>query len=140
MDILKLAAQLFMQHSNIKDVSTDGVIKAFQDLLGNQSGGIDLTSLIAKFGQQGLGNIVNSWLGDGANDKLSPTQLTDVLGKDKIAGFASQLGIDTKTASNGLAEALPKLIDKASSGGSLLSGDLLGKALGNLGGLGNLFK
>ena len=43
--------------------------------------------------------------------------------------FAASLGTDTGTAASGLADVLPQLMDKASSGGSLLD------AAGGVGGL-----
>ena len=57
----------------------------------------------------------------------------DIFGKDKVSEFASKLNIDEGTASNGLADMLPQLIDKASSGGSLLE-----SAMGSMGGAGGL--
>ncbi|NRA71528.1 MAG: hypothetical protein HRU24_10930, partial [Gammaproteobacteria bacterium] len=39
---------------------------------------------------------------------------------DKIAAFASSLGVDSDTATTGLSNMLPDLIDQGSSGGNLL--------------------
>jgi uncharacterized protein YidB (DUF937 family) len=43
-----------------------------------------------------------------------------MLGGDKITEFASKLGVDEDTAADTLAEAVPQMVDKGSSGGSLL--------------------
>ena len=43
-----------------------------------------------------------------------------MLGADKIGEFASKLGLSNEEAAGGLSEALPQMVDKASSGGSLL--------------------
>ena len=43
-----------------------------------------------------------------------------MFGSDKISEFASKLGLSEDEAAGGLSEALPQLVDKASSGGSLL--------------------
>jgi uncharacterized protein YidB (DUF937 family) len=60
-----------------------------------------------------------------------------VLGSGAIGDFAKQLGIDTGSATQGLEAAIPAIIDKASSGGSLL--DAAGGVDGLLGMAGKLF-
>ena len=74
------------------------------------------------------------WLGDGANSAISAESILGVLGENSVSSFASSLGTDTGTAAAGLAEVLPQLMDKASSGGSLLD------AAGGVGGLMNAAK
>ncbi|NOQ78112.1 MAG: hypothetical protein GQ546_01790 [Gammaproteobacteria bacterium] len=67
-----------------------------------------------------MANIFQSWLGDGQNQKISGNQISEMLGSDKISEFASQLGLSEDKAIGGLQDAMPKMIDNASSGGSLL--------------------
>lgn len=62
----------------------------------------------------------------------------DLFGQDKVKSFADEIGVDEATASNGLSDIIPDLIDKNSEGGSLLDGDAMG-ALAK-GALGSLFK
>ena len=61
-----------------------------------------------------------------------------MLGKSNVADFASRLGIGESSASNGLAEMIPDLIDGNSSGGNLL--DAVGGASGLMGMASKLFK
>ncbi|TKB08455.1 YidB family protein [Desulforhopalus sp. IMCC35007] len=63
--------------------------------------------------------------------------MSSVLGSDRIAEFASKLGLSTEEAAGGLSEALPQIMDKGSSGGSLL--DSLGGVEGVMGLAGKLF-
>lgn len=99
-------------------------------LLGNTQGNLDLAGLASKMASSdNLGNIVSSWLGDGANSAISPDNITELLGESQISNFASQLGTDSSGAAAGLAEILPQIMDKSSSGGSLL------ESAGGLGGL-----
>ena len=99
-------------------------------LLGNTQGNLDLAGLASKMASSdNLGNIVSSWLGDGANSAISPDNITELLGESQISNFASQLGTDSSGAAAGLAETLPQIMDKSSSGGSLL------ESAGGLGGL-----
>jgi uncharacterized protein YidB (DUF937 family) len=135
-----MAAQLFISKlgSNGDQLNLGSVVTALQNLLPTQNGELDLSALIAQFtnGNEGLANLASSWLSGGDNAALSPSTLLDVLGNDRIANFANSLGLEQDTATSGLAQMLPELIDKNSE-----NGDLLGNAVGGLakGLLGKLF-
>jgi uncharacterized protein YidB (DUF937 family) len=107
---------------------------ALSGLIGDGKGGIDLGSLVSKMTASGdLSSIVSSWLGDGANAAITPDKIVSMLGESNVTDFASKLGVDADAAAGGLAEALPQMLDKASSGGNLLDsvggvGGLLGAA------------
>lgn len=129
MDILEMGAQLLSQKLGL-NVDVDTVKSALSGLVGDGEGGIDLASLTSKMMSEGnLGSIVNSWLGDGANTAISAQSIIDLLGEGKLTDFASKLGTDTGSAAEGLSNVLPEMMDKASSGGSLLD------SVGGLGGL-----
>ncbi len=133
--ILAIGAQSFMQNKG-GNLDQGSVVSALTSLLGG-SDGLDIGDLISKFQGGGLGNIVSSWLGDGGNEPIAPNQLTDMLGGDNIASFASQLGMSPDDAAEGLSSAIPTMIDKASSGGALL--DSIGGMSGVMGMAGKLF-
>lgn len=120
MDLKDLATQIIMQKigpANDKDAAASAL-----EGLTEGSNGFDLGDLVGKFTGSG-GDIAakaKSWLGDGANDSISASQVKDVLGSDKVEAFAQKLGIDKDEASSGLSEILPQLIDKSSQGGNLL--------------------
>jgi len=138
MDLLKLGAELFTRsvgQSGGANLSVATVLPALQSLLAGPDGNLDLAGLVSRFSSGGLQSLVGSWLGDGANQKLPVDDILKVLGGSNVADFAGKLGLSTPVAASGLADALPQMIDKASTGGNLLSGDALGKALGGLGGL-----
>jgi uncharacterized protein YidB (DUF937 family) len=135
MDLLRIATELFMKSTKSTKLDAGTVMSGLKNLLADQSGNIDLAGLVSQFSSSGLGAMAASWLGDGNNESLSVQQIIDVFGNDKLTGFASSLGMDKDSAANGLASMIPQLLDKSSSGGSLLSGDSLGNALGGLGGL-----
>jgi len=86
----------------------------------DSSGGFDLGSLLSNMDSGGLGGVAKSWLGDGSNESISTDQVTSMFGADKISEFASKLGLSNDEAAGGLADALPQLVDNASSGGSIL--------------------
>ncbi len=92
-----------------------------------------LAGLVALFQQAGLGDIVNSWISTGANLPISPQQLGSVLGNDRVAGMAGQLGLDAGGLLGQLSQLLPQVVDQLTPGGRLPAGDAGG--LGELGGL-----
>lgn len=129
MDLIQLATQLISDKLGLQ-VDKATVASALSSLLGDGSGNIDLAGLAGKMASSGgLANIVQSWLGDGANAGISAADVLGLLGEGEVANFASRVGTDTGTAASGLADVLPQLVDQASSGGSLL------EAAGGLGGL-----
>ena len=123
MDLVKLGTELILGKLG-ESTSESGVSSALSSLLGgaNSEGGLDLGGLVSKMiaNGGGLENVVGSWLGDGDNAIISASQIKDILGNDKISEFASQLGIGEDVAADSLAEAVPQMVDKGSSGGSLL--------------------
>jgi len=117
MELLETAARLLSEKLGIDEGAASGGLSS---LLGDGAGGLDLGAVVGALGQGGLGDIVGSWLGDGDNAPVSPAALTDALGADRLAAAAASMGIDADSLGNGLSDLLPDLIDRSSSGGSLL--------------------
>ncbi len=142
MDLLKVGGSLIQGNSD--DATTDldigDIAGALGGLLGNSEGGLDLGSLVGGLSQNGLGEIVGSWLGSGENSAISMEQVTDLLGSDKISEFASQLGLSTESAAGALADALPQVVDQATSGDSSIVEEMLAKVGGAEGAMGMLGK
>mgnify|MGYP001824162299 CR=1 FL=1 len=121
--ILKLGAEVFSQSDLSGEAGSqldlEQLASGLSSLMeGGQ--GLDIAGLLGSFNEGGLADLVSSWLGDGANETLSPEQLTATLGPEKISEFARQMGLSENEAAGGLSAALPNMIDKASSDGSLL--------------------
>ena len=95
---------------------------------------MDVAGLLGNLKENGLGDVAESWLGDGENQSISADQLKSAIGSEDLTQAAAQLGTDENSLLGGLQAALPQLVDKASSGGSLLD------SLGGLGGLGGMAK
>ncbi len=126
--LLKMGASAFIQ-SKLSGNAGSGLdssllTSALGGLLGgggsSDGGGLDLGSLLSNMDSGGLAGVAKSWLGDGDNESISTDQVTSMFGSDKISEFASQLGLSQDEAAGGLADALPQLVDNASSGGSIL--------------------
>lgn len=129
MDLIAMGAQLLSAKLG-SNVDKNTIASAFQSLLGNAEGKLDLAGLASRFASSGgAAEALKSWLGDGTNVPISAQTILDVLGRGDVAACAGKVGTDTDTAASGLSEVIPQLLDKASSGGELLS------SLGGAGGL-----
>lgn len=114
-----------------------GLSNILGGLLANNSELGGLGGLVDRFHQNGMGDIVSSWIGKGQNLPITADQIASVLGSGTLGNIASQLGIDPAQASGQLAQMLPGLIDKLTPHGTLPEGGL-GHAddlVGMLGGL-----
>ena len=128
-DLIKMGATMFikskMSGDNGSGLDIGDLVSALSGLAGGSSssssaGGIDLGSILGKMQQGGMADMASSWLGDGDNQEISSGQVADIFGSDKISDFASKLGLSEDEAVGGLRDALPTMVDKASSGGSIL--------------------
>ncbi|MBK5074800.1 DUF937 domain-containing protein [Budviciaceae bacterium CWB-B4] len=102
-----------------------------------QQGGI--SGLLDKFRQGGLTEIVQSWIGTGANLPISGQQVQDIISKVALQQLSSKLGMGSQETSGLIAQFLPDIVDKLSPKGeepvnpdlmslgmSLLKGKLFG--------------
>ncbi len=139
-DLIKMGASAFMKSKMSGDAGSgldlSSLTSALSGLTGgnDDNGGFDIGSLLGKMQEGGMGDVAQSWLGDGDNAELSDDHVTSMFGSDKISEFASQLGVSQEEAVGGLREALPQMVDNASSGGSLLD------SIGGIGGALNIAK
>lgn len=99
-------------------------------MLGNDAQGGGLASLVQRFQQAGLGDVVASWISTGQNQPVAASQLEQVLGSDTIAGIARQLGLSEGDAAGQLSQWLPQVVDRLTPQGQLPQG-----GLGNVGDL-----
>jgi uncharacterized protein YidB (DUF937 family) len=81
----------------------------------------DLQGLANQLQQGGLGNQVQSWLGNGTNLPVSPDQLRAALGSDQVKALAEHFGVSPDAAMKLLSEHLPGVMDQASPSGALPS-------------------
>lgn len=130
MDIMKLATGMLAKKLGGDNAAIGGVLNS---LIGGGDSA-DMGGLVAGLKAKGLGSVAESWLGDGANEEISADQLKDVIGGDKISAAAAKLGTDEGSLLEGLKGALPQMVDKSSSGGSLLD------SVGGIGGLAGMAK
>ena len=101
--------------------------------LVTQSGGIN--GLIQQFEQQGLGQIMSGWMGGATNTPISPDQLVQAIGQDKITAIASKVGLSESQVTDGISKLLPLMVGHLTSNGTAPTtggGQLEAEALGVL--------
>ena len=129
MDLMQLGTQLLASKMG-SGANSNVITSALSGLMADKDGQANLGGLIGAMQGKGLGSVAESWLGDGKNEDISADQVRDVVGSDKVAAMANELNTDEDSLLDSLKDVLPQIIDKSSSGGSLLdnAGGLLGMA------------
>jgi len=90
---------------------------------GEGAGGLlaGLGGLLDKLQKGGLGNVVNTWVGSGQNQPVSPGQLGPALGSDVIKALAQHSGLSEEELTKQLSHVLPGVVDKLTPAGRLPS-------------------
>jgi uncharacterized protein YidB (DUF937 family) len=84
-----------------------------------QNQGAGLSNLVEQLSKKGLGNVVQSWVGTGANQTVTPDQLSQAMDPGMLQQLASKLGISPDVLTSHLAEILPKIVDRLTPDGKL---------------------
>lgn len=86
-----------------------------------------LGSLISDLQNSGQGHVAQSWVGNGANQPISPSNLESALGSDAIDALTKQTGMDRNELLSGMSQHLPELVDHLTPNGRLPTEDEAGK-------------
>lgn len=78
-----------------------------------------LSGLVDKFTQSGLGDIAASWVGKGENKPISPDQIVEALGQDKVDELAKEAGIPKEKGAEVLSEVLPNVVNEMTPDGEV---------------------
>jgi uncharacterized protein YidB (DUF937 family) len=84
---------------------------------GLLNGGIG--ELLEKFKQNGQGETAQSWVNDGPNKDVSPTQLKQAIGPDVLAALEQETGLSQQELLARLSRELPAAVDKYTPDGHL---------------------
>lgn len=114
------------------------LMEAAMGLLSKDSPVGGVQGLLANFQNAGLGDAVQSWIGDGANKPVAGAEVEQALGGDVLQQLAAKANMAPSDAASVLSQALPAMIDKLTPQGqtqdmdfsslqSMLGGFLKGK-------------
>jgi uncharacterized protein YidB (DUF937 family) len=104
-----------------------GVLQLLND---PRTGG--LQGLVQSFHDKGLGGIAASWVGTGANQPISPDQVTHALGAERVQELARSAGAQQGAVASQLATLLPTIIDQLTPHGTIPEGGALAQGLAAL--------
>jgi uncharacterized protein YidB (DUF937 family) len=108
-----------------------GIIGGLGDLLKGPLGGVlagaaagsavngGLSDLLNQFQKAGHGDVAGSWVGNGPNRAISPTDLAKVLDTHQINTLTSQSGLSRDELLAGLSDHLPRLVDHLTPNGRM---------------------
>jgi uncharacterized protein YidB (DUF937 family) len=78
---------------------------------------------LAGFAQQlqnrGLGSQVRSWIATGPNQPVTPEQVRQALGSERVRQLAAGVGLDADAVARQLSVILPQLVDRLTPNGQL---------------------
>ncbi len=97
--------------------AASGLAKSVLEMLGSNQGG-GLGGLVQVFQQNGLGHLVDSWVGTGQNLPVSPGEVQQALGP-QVQELAQQHGMSTDAVTQALSQFLPGLVDHLTPNGQL---------------------
>jgi len=109
---------------------SSGITKSLLKMIGSGQGG-GLGGLVQAFQQNGLGHLVESWIGTGQNLPVSAAQIQMALGP-KVQELAQQHGMSADAVSQALSRFLPGLVDHLTPSGQLPQGNGLEQGLSSL--------
>lgn len=136
MDLMQLIEAASAQPAASAAAGTDakGGLAAVMQMVQAQPGG--LAGVLEKFEANGLGGLVQSWIGAGPNQPVAPAQVHAALGPQPVAQVAQQLGTSHDQAASLIAQLLPLVVDHLTPQGQLPAGGGLGQLGALLGALG----
>lgn len=102
---------------NMLGRSSNPLASSLLQMIQNQPGG--LQGLVQSFNDKGMGGLVSSWVGSGANCPITADQIHQVLGSDQVKALAAKAGISPNVAGSAIAQLLPGLVDKLTPNGSV---------------------
>lgn len=90
----------------------------FGEVLKNTDFG-SIGGLLKQLQEGGLERQIGSWLGNGENLPITPGQIREALGNDKVRQIAQQLGVPVDEVLKLLAQFFPEAVNRASPNGLL---------------------
>jgi uncharacterized protein YidB (DUF937 family) len=91
-----------------------GMVSVVNGILEKHGG---LQGVVSEFEKNGLGPTVNSWVGTGPNQPVSPDQMHRVVGPELLQQLAAKTGMSVQDLTQKLAHVLPEAVDKLTPNG-----------------------
>lgn len=93
-----------------------GMVSVVSSVLEKHGG---LQGVVGEFEKNGLGATVQSWVGTGPNEAITPDQVHKVLGSDLLQQLSEKSGLSVEDLKHKLAQVLPQAVDKLTPTGTI---------------------
>lgn len=89
---------------------------------GGMMGGGGLGGLLGMLQQAGLGHVAQSWVSNGPNQQVSPDQLQQAFGQERVQQMSQQTGLAPHDLLSQLSQHLPNVVDRMTPNGQMPEG------------------
>jgi uncharacterized protein YidB (DUF937 family) len=93
-----------------------GMVSVVSSVLEKHGG---LQGVVGEFEKNGLGATVQSWVGTGPNQSVTPDEVHKVLGSDLLQQLSEKSGLSVEDLKQKLAQVLPLAVDKLTPTGAI---------------------
>jgi len=93
-----------------------GMVSVVSGILEKHGG---LQGVVNEFERNGLGATVQSWVGSGPNQPISPTEVHRTLGPELLQQLSEKSGLSVEELTQRLSHVLPQAVDKLTPNGTL---------------------
>jgi uncharacterized protein YidB (DUF937 family) len=100
------------------EANAGSLLEQAMSLISNPSTG-GISGLIEAFKNNGIGDIISSWISTGKNMPISADQILQTLGPDKIQNIAQKIGMSNEDLSQHFSRLFPQIVDKLTPNGNV---------------------
>ena len=93
----------------------DSLLKGFNEMIS--SGQFSLSKMLDNFKSAGMGEKVDSWVGSGRNEAVSPEEVKRAADPENLQAIADKAGISVDEAAEEISKTLPDVVDKLTPDG-----------------------
>ena len=93
-----------------------GMVSVVNGIIEKHGG---LQGVVSEFEKNGLGATVQSWVGTGPNQPISPDDLHKTLGPDLLQQLSEKSGLSVQELTQKLSQILPQAVDHLTPGGTI---------------------
>ena len=93
-----------------------GMVSVVNSVIEKHGG---VQGIVSEFERNGLGPTVQSWIGTGPNQPISPEQVHKALGSDLMRQLAEKSGLSVEDLAQKLSQVLPQAVDKLTPDGTI---------------------
>lgn len=104
------------KHPDLSKEQHSSLVQSALQMFGNHS---EISNLHQNAQSQGLGHIVQSWIGNGTNQPIAESQVEGLIGQDRVNQLATRAGVSHSQAASALSRILPTIVDKLTPQGKM---------------------